>query len=107
MVTELTQENFTETTENNVCIVDFWAPWCAPCKMMAPLFEELSQEEEFKNLKFCKLNVEDQKDPSEKLGVMSIPTLVMFNMGEEVGRISGYYPKDKLKAEIAGLLSKV
>ena len=105
MVMELTAENFNETVENNLCVVDFWAPWCAPCKMMVPVFEELDAE--FDKVTFCKLNVEDHKPPAEKNGVMSIPTLIMFNMGAEVGRITGYYPKEKLKEEIESLLEKV
>lgn len=107
MATELTADNFEETTNNNLCIVDFWAPWCGPCRMMAPAFEELSKDKDLSKIKFFKLNTEDYADPARENNVMSIPTLIVFNMGEEVERIVGYYPKDELKKKLLGALAKV
>ena len=107
MVTGLTADNFDKTISDNLCIVDFWAPWCGPCKMMAPVYEELSKDKDLAKLKFCKLNTEDYPDGASSNGVMSIPTLVVFNMGDEVDRIVGFYPKDALKQKMLAALKKV
>lgn len=107
MVIELTGDNFETTVNDNLCIVDFWASWCAPCKMMAPVFEELSKDKDLAKLKFFKLNTEEAPEPARENGVMSIPTLVVFNMGEEVERIVGFYPKDALKQKMLEAMKKV
>ena len=76
-------------------IVDFWASWCGPCKMFGPIFEKVSQK--YNNIKFCKLNVdEDENDIARKLGVMSIPTTIIFKNGKEIKRNVGFLDEDSL-----------
>lgn len=100
-VTQLTQENFTqEVVQNDLpVLVDFWAPWCGPCKMMGPVFEELSSEYEGK-LKFAKLNTEEEPQLAAQFGIQSIPTLSLMHQGKEAGRIMGFAPKPALKQKI-------
>jgi len=91
------EKNFKEEVLNNkgITIVDFWAPWCGPCKMFGPIFE--NAKDEFKDIKFCKLNVdEDESDISKNLGVMSIPTVIAFKDGKEIKRNIGFMNKDSL-----------
>lgn len=101
---ELNNENF----ENEVLksekpvVVDFWAAWCGPCRMMGPIFEELSDD--MSDVKFAKLSTEEHGDKASEHNIMSIPTLVVFKEGKEVGRISGVMPKEDLKEKINGFL---
>lgn len=85
-------------------IVDFWAEWCGPCKMLGPIFEQLSSEYTGK-LKFAKLNVEDGQDKAQKYEVQGIPCLIIFKDGKEFDRIVGFMPKPALKAKIDEILS--
>ena len=84
-------------------LVDFWASWCAPCKMIAPLVEELATEYEGK-VKVAKVDIDANPVSPGQFGVMSIPTLLLFRNGEAVKRIVGYQPKQRLKAELDTLL---
>ena len=77
-------------------VVDFWAPWCGPCLMIAPTLEELATEYEGK-VKFAKLNTDENRDTAAKYGIMGIPTLKIFKGGEEAASMSGAAPKDYLK----------
>lgn len=89
--------DFNEQVKNyeGIVIVDFWASWCGPCKMFGPIFESVSKKMD--NIKFCKLNVdEDTDDVSRKLGVMSIPTTIVFKNGEEIKRNIGFIDEDSL-----------
>lgn len=91
--------NFKEEITNfkGLTIVDFWAPWCGPCKMFGPIFENVSKTK--KEIKFCKLNVdEDTEEISKKYGVMSIPTIILFKNGEELKRNIGFMDEDSLLA---------
>ncbi len=91
------EKNFNEEVINNkgITIVDFWAPWCGPCKMFGPIFENAKENHE--NVKFCKLNVdEDKNDISKDFGVMSIPTVIAFKDGKEVKRNTGFMSPDDL-----------
>jgi thioredoxin 1 len=80
-------------------IVDFWAAWCAPCKMLAPRFEELEPEYKGK-LKFAKINVDENPDIAQANEITGIPCLVIFSGGKEIGRIVGLMPKSELKNKI-------
>ncbi len=80
-------------------LVDFWAPWCQPCLMMAPVVDELAGEYEGK-VKFVKLNTDDNRDIAIKYGIMGIPTVKIFKGGKEVGSVSGALPKNHLKSFI-------
>ena len=77
-------------------VVDFWAPWCGPCKMIAPVLEELDQELAGQ-VKIAKINVDDNPDTTSRFGVMSIPTLIVFKDGQPVDKVVGFQPKDSLK----------
>jgi thioredoxin 1 len=79
-------------------IVDFWAEWCGPCRILGPRFEELSKE--MPNLKFAKLNVDENQETSAKYEVRSIPTLLLFKDGQVAGRIIGALPKESLKEKV-------
>jgi thioredoxin 1 len=103
MTLEITDSSFqTEVTDSAMpVLVDFWAPWCGPCKMVAPVLEELAQEYAGK-LKIVKLNVDQNQQVAAQFGISSIPTLIMFNNGKEAGKMIGFQSKDALKKLIAG-----
>jgi len=102
MVEELNSSNFAAKTKGKA-IVDFWAPWCGPCMMMAPVFEDLSKDYKGK-LNLFKVNVDQNGDLSEKFNVMSIPCLLIMENGQEKDRIVGFMPKQKLKEKIDAAL---
>lgn len=81
-----------ELIKENITIVDCYADWCGPCKLFRPIFEDA--ENVYKDIKFCKLNVDENKILSKSLGVMSIPTVILFNEGKEVKRYTGYMDED-------------
>ena len=80
-------------------LVDFWAPWCGPCRMVAPIVEELSDEYDGK-VEFVKLNTDDNPNTAVKYGIRSIPTLLVFKDGQPVGQIIGFRPKSDLKKRL-------
>lgn len=91
------ENNFDEIVKSvkGKAVVDFWAPWCGPCKMFGPIFEDVSNKRS--DIKFFKLNVdEDDKDISKNLGVMSIPTTIIFEDGKEIKRNIGFLNEDDL-----------
>jgi thioredoxin 1 len=95
-VIELTDSNFKKEVEESkgTVVVDFYADWCGPCKMMAPIFEEAAGE--VKDAKFAKLNVDKARETAMKFGVMSIPTLIIFKDGKVVNQLAGVQDKDSL-----------
>jgi thioredoxin 1 len=84
-------------------LVDFWATWCKPCLMVAPILEELTQEYSGK-LTIAKLDVDQNQQTAQKYRVMSIPTMIIFKQGKPVANIVGFKPKDKLKQELDAAL---
>jgi thioredoxin 1 len=99
MVSELDEGRFDEAVDSGLVVVDLWAPWCMPCRMLAPVVEELSKEYEG-SVSFYKLNIDEHKGPAMKHQVMSIPTLLIFKGGEVVDRIVGALPKEKIKEKL-------
>lgn len=89
---ELTDSNFEAETAQGFTLVDFWAPWCGPCRIIAPVIEELAGQYEGK-VKVGKMNVDDNPEVSGKFRVMSIPTLILFKDGEPVEGMVGAQPK--------------
>ncbi|MFV0390649.1 MAG: thioredoxin [Paludibacteraceae bacterium] len=97
----LSDANFAHQLKGKVVMVDFWADWCMPCKMMAPILNEVADElKEDRNRKIAKLDVDKNQATAQKYGIRSIPTLVIFNDGKEVSRIVGVKNKRFLLDEL-------
>jgi thioredoxin 1 len=105
-VTEVTDNNFqAEVLESSVpVLVDFWAPWCGPCRMVAPVVEEIAKERG-EAVKVVKLNIDENNETAIKYNVLSIPTLMVFNGGEVAKTVIGAYPKARLEAELEPALA--
>ena len=99
LIQHLTDKTFADAVAHGFTVVDFWAPWCAPCRELAPVTEVLAAEFKGKAA-FAKLNVDDYIPLSEKYEVLSMPTLVIFKDGQAIGRIVGSLPIDQLRTRI-------
>ncbi len=95
-------EDFYKEIENGIVVLDIWADWCRPCKAIEPYLKEL--EREYPNVKFLKLNADEYPEILQDLGVISIPTVIYFKNGKEVGRIVGAQPKQKFKQTLEEIL---
>jgi thioredoxin 1 len=105
-ITDVTDDNFqAEVLENELpVLVDFWAPWCGPCRVIAPSLEEIADEQS-ESLRIVKLNVDENQQTAAKYGVMSIPTLIVFKHGEAHHTIVGALPKKRLVQELEPALA--
>jgi thioredoxin 1 len=104
--TVVTDETFSQAVlkADQPILVDFWAVWCGPCRMVAPVVDEIAREQEGK-LKVMKLDVDDNQNTAMAYGVMSIPTLILFKNGQPVERIVGFRPKADMEKKILPHLS--
>lgn len=102
---ELNKDNFKEEVLDSEIpvLVDFWAAWCMPCRMMAPVVEDIARSWQGK-VKVCKLNTDEAPEIAAKYGIQAIPTLLIFNGGKEVGRIVGYVPKKTVEEKLQSIV---
>lgn len=98
-IEHVTDQNFADKIAEGLVLVDFWAPWCGPCKMIAPVLEEIDGEMSDK-VKIVKLNVDENQETAGKYGIMSIPTLLLMKDGNIVDQVIGFQPKDALVSVI-------
>ncbi len=101
---ELNNSNFDEAIKEGVTMVDFWAPWCGPCRMIAPVVEELAEDFEGKAT-IAKVNTDEEQDIAVKFGIRSIPSILFFKNGEVVDQMVGAASKDAFAEKINALLS--
>jgi thioredoxin 1 len=104
-LTNVTDNNFqAEVIESETpTLVDFWAPWCGPCRVVAPVLEEIAEQRD--DLRIVKLNVDENQRTAAQFGVLSIPTMILFKNGQPAKTIVGAYPKKKLEAELEPVLA--
>ena len=104
-LSEVTDANFqAEVLESETpVLVDFWAPWCGPCRVVGPVLEEIAQERA--DLRIVKLNVDENQQTAASFQVLSIPTMILFKAGAPVKTVVGAYPKKKIEAELEPALA--
>ena len=106
-ITTVDQDSFQKTVleSQKPVLVDFWAPWCGPCRAVAPIVEELAKEYNGK-VEFAKVNVDESPFVASNYSIMSIPTLMIFNGGKPVEHIIGFKPKDQVKKLLDSVLAR-
>ena len=106
-IIDITDENFEEEVLNSdlPTEVDFWAPWCGPCKMVIPIYEKLSEEYESR-FKFCMINVDENQQAAMKYQIMSIPMQMFFNDGEKVDEILGAVPEQAIRSKVEDIIKR-
>jgi thioredoxin 1 len=104
-INEVNDANFqAEVLESETpVLVDFWAPWCGPCRVVAPVLEEIANERD--DIRIVKLNVDDNQQTAAQFGILAIPTMLLFRGGAEAKRIQGAMPKKRLEAELEPALT--
>ncbi|MGT2667201.1 thioredoxin [Streptococcus rifensis] len=101
MTQVVTDATFAQDTAEGVVLIDFWATWCGPCRMQAPILEQLSQEIDESDLKILKMDVDENPSTAREFGIMSIPTLMFKKDGQVVKQVAGVHTKDQIKAILA------
>lgn len=91
---DITDANFAQATQDGITVTDFWAEWCGPCRMQSPVVEQLSEQRS--DVSFLKLDIDDNPETTQDMGIMAIPTLIVKKDGEIVERLTGYTPADEL-----------
>lgn len=104
MSTPLTDTTFSQGIQSGLTLVDFWAPWCGPCRILSPVLEELAAEFKGK-IEITKLNVDENPAVASQFGIMSIPTMIFFKDGQPIEKISGYHPKEVLQNYLTSKLT--
>lgn len=99
-IANVTDQTFTTETGTGLVLADFWAPWCGPCKMIAPVLQELDSEIGDK-VKIVKIDVDENQETAAKFGVMSIPTLLIMKDGEVIDKVVGFQPKEALEERLS------
>ena len=97
MIKHIKENEFNNAVNKELVLVDFYADWCGPCKMLGPVLEELATE---RSLEICKLNVDECENLSRSLGIMSIPSLLLYSNGKLLSRHTGFMSKDELQSWI-------
>ncbi len=103
LVKHLTDSEFTAATASGTTLVDFWAPWCGPCRMIAPILDELSAELKG-HANIAKINVDENPKVASQFGIQSIPTMILIKDGKPVGKLVGAQPKAQIREFIAQAL---
>ena len=103
MTNVITDAQFEQETAEGLVLVDFWAPWCGPCLVQAPILEQLSEEFDEDDLKIFKMDVDENPQTAQAFGIMSIPTLLFKKDGQVVKQVAGVHTKDQIKAIVAEL----
>jgi thioredoxin 1 len=101
-VTDITFQAEVLESETPV-LVDFWAPWCGPCRVVSPILEDINAERE--DLRVVKMNVDDNQETAANFGILAIPTMILFRNGAEAKRIQGAHPRKRIEAELQPALS--
>lgn len=103
MAKAITDATFEAETKEGLVLVDFWATWCGPCRMQAPILEKLSEELSEDELKILKMDVDENPETARAFGIMSIPTLLFKKDGQVVKQVAGVHPAAQIKAIVAEL----
>ena len=99
----VTDQTFTQETAEGLVLIDFWATWCGPCRMQAPILEQLAEEYDESELRILKMDVDENPETARQFGIMSIPTLMFKKDGEVVKQVAGVHTKAQLKDIITEL----
>ncbi len=99
-IADLNKDNFAAETAEGLVLVDFWAPWCGPCRMQSPILERLAEGGQISG-RIAKVNTDEARELAADLGISSIPTLILFKDGKEIERMVGLQTEDSLKVKLA------